>query len=229
MTYGRRFGICRRKGRLGTWAANERPTSSTQNRRKTKEYFEDAAAKGYVLSRTTLAVLLSKEGNYDLAIKHWHLSAAAGHDEAIKRLRDCFSKGKLSKPDLEKALRAHKAACDEMNSEVRKRFAARRDAEAGDDELLKHIYFSYYFGYLNAKVKKVLIAHRAGDFSAVKTLLENKIRTNRRTTDQTSKQNKISLPFAPPKQPTCVCTFTAPIEQRKTFMEKIVNSYPLLC
>jgi hypothetical protein len=41
-----------------------------------------------------------------------------------------FYKGKLSKPELEKALRAHKAASGEMNSKEHERCDAYRKAEA---------------------------------------------------------------------------------------------------
>ena len=67
-----------------------------------------------------------------------------------------------------------------MNSEERERYDAYREAQAGNDELLKKIYSSYYFGVINAKELKVALkAYQAGDFSAVATLLENKIRANR--------------------------------------------------
>ena len=125
-------------------------------------------------------MILEGEGEIELAIKHWHLAAAAGYDNSMERLWQCFYKGQLSKPDLEKALRAHKAANDEMNSEERQRFAAYEEAVVGNDEPLKKIYKGYYLGFINAKeLKKVLKAHRAGDRRAVATLLENKIRANR--------------------------------------------------
>ena len=159
---------------LGT-AAYER-SASISDRTKAKEYFEDGARKGDVLSRTTLGALFADEGNIDLAIKHFHLAAAAGDNNAMKGLWDCFNKGKLSKPDLEKALRSHKEACDEMKSEERERYEASQDALAGNDTVLQGIYGSYYMGFLNAKeLKKALKAYQAGDRGAVETLLQNKI------------------------------------------------------
>ena len=165
--------------KLGCWASDERlrliPSGTSS-----KEYFEDGAKKGNVLSRYYLAERLAEDGSIDLAIRHWHLAAAAGHGGSMKRLWKCFNRGKLSKPNLEKALRAHKEASDEMNSEDRKRYAAYKEALDGTDELVKTIYDSYYDGYINAKeLKKALKAHAAGDRRAVKTFLLNKIRTNR--------------------------------------------------
>ena len=150
---------------------------------KAREWFESALKKGDVEARNMLAILLAdedNEDNYGLVIEHWHLAAAAGHDDSVKNLWNCFSMGKLSKPGLEKALRAHKAASDEMKSEERERFAAYEEAQAGNDELLKHIYGSYYLGYINAKDLKVALkAHRAGDRMAVEILLQNKIYTDK--------------------------------------------------
>ena len=166
-------------GRLGLLAMDKEFTS-VPNKTKAMEYFEDATKKGHVISRAALASLSAGEGEIELAIKHWQLAAEAGCDYSMKDLWDCFSKGKLSKPDLEKALRAHKAACDEMNSEERKRYDAAKEARVGNDEFLKSIYDMYYLGYINAKeLKKSLKAHAAGDLRAVETFLANKIRTNR--------------------------------------------------
>ena len=161
-------------GQLGVFLVHERFTSSP-NIRKANEYFEDAAKKGDVHSRYSIACLLAEEDNYDLAIKHWHLAAAAGDDESMKRLWECFHVGKLSKPDLEKALRAHKAASDEMNTEERERYDAYKEAQAGNDERLTFIYQSYYDGFINAKeLKGALKAYRAGDWRAVEMMLKEK-------------------------------------------------------
>ena len=56
-------------GRFGSWAVNERSTSISDYT-KAMKYFEKAAAKGHVLSRTSLAALLAQEGENELAIKH---------------------------------------------------------------------------------------------------------------------------------------------------------------
>jgi TPR repeat protein len=159
---------------LGLWVANGW-LDSIPDRTKAKFFFEDAAKKGDVPSRYNLAKLWADEDNYDLAIKHWNLAAAAGLDESMNSLWKCFSKDKLSKVDLEKALRAHKASSDDMNSEERERWDAWKKAKAGNDELLRLIYASYYLGHINAKdVKAALKLHRAGDWRALTTLLASK-------------------------------------------------------
>jgi TPR repeat protein len=170
------LGCAEAVGQLGYWAVHK---TLTPDRTKARKYLEEAAAKGDLASRGNLGHLLAGEGEIELAIKHWHLSAAAGCDHAMKLLWKCFSKGTLSKPDLEKTLRAHKASSDEMNSEERERLDAAVEARAGNDELLIRIYGSYYLGYINAKeLKKALKGHRAGDRTAVETFLAMKIRAD---------------------------------------------------
>ena len=169
------LGCAQAIGELGLWSLRGL-SDLVPDREKAKEYFEDSAKKGDVHSRHNLAMLLMEEDKYDLAIKHWHLGAVAGHDESMESLWYCFSKGKLSKPDLEKALRAYKAASDEMSSEDRERFDAYQDAFAGSDDFLKNIYRGYYTGFINAKeLNKAIKAYRAGDRLAVLTLLRNKV------------------------------------------------------
>ena len=161
-------------GQLGTWAAYGW-LESIPDTTSAKDYLEDATKRGDVYSRFNLAKLLVTEGNYDFAIKHWHLAAAAGDEQSMKCLWKCLSIGKISKPYLEKALRSHKAASDEMNSEERERCDAFKKALAGNDARLTIIYQSYYSGYLNAKELKVALkAYRAGDWRAVGILLTSK-------------------------------------------------------
>ena len=54
------------------------------------------------------------------ALQHFMIAAAAGYDEALERIRQCFMHGHATKDDFEKALRAaYKEAKDEMRSEQR--------------------------------------------------------------------------------------------------------------
>ena len=92
-------------------------------------------------------------------IRHWKLAAEAGDEDAVKCLWMYFSKGKLSKADLENTLRVHKDAIDEMNSEDRERLIAKDQADDGD-EVLAGIYHSYYDGEIKAKeLTKMLKAY----------------------------------------------------------------------
>ena len=118
---------------------------------------------GDVYSRHDLACVHANKGNFHLATKHFRLAAEAGHKVAVKQIWKLFSMGKLSKTDLEEILRAHQAACDEMDSEDRQKFDASQEAEAGNDDTLERIYGSYYHGYVNAKqLEEALEMHRKG-------------------------------------------------------------------
>ena len=56
------------------------------------------------------------------------ISAAAGHDNSLKVIRECFLDGRATKDDSEKALRAHKEAKDEMKSDQREEAARSRNS-----------------------------------------------------------------------------------------------------
>jgi len=126
-----------------------------------------------VICRHNLGVIEEEHYEHpDLAMKHFKLAAVAGHKPSSKRIWKYFPSDGLSKADLEKILRAHKEACDEMNSEDRERLTAAKEAEAGDDAVLKHIYLTYYQGLMNAKELNVsLKAHRRGDVGQVRAIL----------------------------------------------------------
>ena len=95
-----------------------------KDEKKAKYYYELAAMHGDSShARHNLGAMEVKAGNMNRAVKHWMISAAAGHDNALKPIRDCFLRGHATKDDFEKALRAHKEAKDEMKSD-------RRDAAA---------------------------------------------------------------------------------------------------
>ena len=134
-----------------------------RDKKKSIEYFVEAVKMGDVESRCALAVIFSGERHFHLARKHLRLAAEAGHKTAIKQFWKLFSYGKLNKTDLEEILRAHQAACDEMDSEDRRRYDAYEEAKAGNDDVLIRLYKNYYFGYINAKqLKEVVKMHRNG-------------------------------------------------------------------
>ena len=158
-----KLGICFFSGELGV----------IPNEEKGVAYFKDAAKKGDVFSRYNLGVI-EEERNEEhyLAIKHYKLAAAAGHEPSTKRLWKYFSLEKLDKAELEETLRAHKEACDEMNSEERERYTASEEALEGNDDTLKNIYELYYSGLMTAKeLNMSLKAHRGGDIAGLRNML----------------------------------------------------------
>ena len=93
--------------------------------KKAKYYWELAAIGGNVDARHSLGVWEGKAGNMKRAVKHFMISAGAGHDDSLQKIRECFMRyGGATKDDFEKALRAHKEAKDEMKSDMREAAAA---------------------------------------------------------------------------------------------------------
>ena len=92
--------------------------------KKAQHYYELAAMGGDEVARHNLGCMEMDSGNYDRAMKHYMISAGAGHDDSVKEIRVCFMNGRATKDDFEKALRAHKEAKDEVKSEQRDAAAA---------------------------------------------------------------------------------------------------------
>ena len=92
--------------------------------KKAKYYSELAAMGGNVEARYNLGVLEMNAGNVDRALKHYMMSARAGYDDSLPRVRECYMNGHATKDDFEKALRAHKQSSDEMKSHQRDAAAA---------------------------------------------------------------------------------------------------------
>mmetsp|Transcript_8824 Transcript_8824/g.24903 ORF Transcript_8824/g.24903 Transcript_8824/m.24903 type:complete len:468 (-) Transcript_8824:566-1969(-) len=123
-------------------------------------YLENATKMGSVTAREFLGVLEAEKGNTEHAIRHFKLSASAGHVLAMKALWKYFYKGKLCKAELEDTLRAHQEACDGMNSKDRERFVLWQKAKADNNVLLRNILGMYYAGKMNAKeLNKQLKGH----------------------------------------------------------------------
>jgi len=133
-----------------------------EDKTKGRKYLEDAVKMGDVSARCTLACIEDENGNIKLAIRHWKLAAEAGHSFATEKLWKTFYKGNISKETLEAILRAHKEACDAMNSEERERSDLLQKAMAdNNDVFLIGILGSYYGGDIKAKeLNKALKAHQ---------------------------------------------------------------------
>ena len=81
--------------------------------------FEEAAIGGHPIARFNLGIHEYNNGNVERAVKHWSIAATQGDDESIKALMEMFKGGFVSKEELAAALRAHKAAADEIDSAER--------------------------------------------------------------------------------------------------------------
>ena len=80
---------------------------------------EEAAIKGHLGARCGLAEYEMEKFRPDRAVKHLTIAANLGHDNSMEALKIAYKGGMVSKEDFASALRAHKAAADEMKSPQR--------------------------------------------------------------------------------------------------------------
>jgi hypothetical protein len=61
-------------------------------------------------------------GNMERAIKHWKISASAGHYYAMFAMITLVKKGRVSKESINSTLAAYNNSCVQMRSEARDAF-----------------------------------------------------------------------------------------------------------
>ena len=94
------------------------------DKKKANHHWEIAAMGGHVRARYNLGAMEGENGNHHRVMKHFIISADAGHDESVKAVQDGYRDGIVTKDDFEKTLRAHQKSQDEMKSEWRDHAAA---------------------------------------------------------------------------------------------------------
>ena len=82
-------------------------------------HWQQAAMKGHVLSRYNLGFVENENGNYELAVRHWMISAKMGHEGALNAIKDLFKVGQATKAQYAEALRGYGDAVEEMKSPQR--------------------------------------------------------------------------------------------------------------
>ena len=105
------LGICYSTGDMGVGI----------DEAKSMMYFEPAAVGGDVIARYYLGQPEFRSGNVKRAIRHWHIAAAAGFDNAVMRLMSCFKEGYLTLEELAGYMQARDKAAIEINSDGRTR------------------------------------------------------------------------------------------------------------
>eukprot|EP00984_Skeletonema_dohrnii_P029631 scaffold20393_cov127-Skeletonema_dohrnii-CCMP3373.AAC.2 len=89
-----------------------------KNEKKALYHCRLAAIGGLLEARHVLGQwCLQRDPN--MAYKHFLIAAEAGHDESLKEVKTGYAEGHVEKDVFEKALRAHKAAKNEVKSEQR--------------------------------------------------------------------------------------------------------------
>jgi len=82
-------------------------------------HYQVAALGGVSIARYNLGSYEVEAGNIQRGMKHFIISAMAGHDMSLDMIKKGYTTGDVTKEDFARALRAHKEAVDEMKSAER--------------------------------------------------------------------------------------------------------------
>ena len=94
-----------------------------RNLSKALSHTETAAIGGHPGARYNLGSIEYRHGQHERAIKHWLISAKAGHNQSLEDVKQVFKGGLVSKDDFAAALRGHQAAVDATKSLHREKAA----------------------------------------------------------------------------------------------------------
>ena len=72
--------------------------------------------KGHIKSRHSLGFVEFGEGNYELAVQHWMISAKMGFDDSLNMIKQMFKDSHATKAQYAEALRGYQHAVEEMKS-----------------------------------------------------------------------------------------------------------------
>ena len=75
-------------------------------------HLEQAAIGGHPDGRFNLGMIEGRGGRVDRAIKHLIIAAKLEHDVSLKRVKEGYAAGIVSKEDFASALRGHQAVVD---------------------------------------------------------------------------------------------------------------------
>ena len=82
-------------------------------------HFQQAAMKGDLQSRHNLGFAEHEDGNYELAVQHWMVSAKMGQEESLNNIKTMFKAGHATKAHYAEALIGYRDAVEEMKSPQR--------------------------------------------------------------------------------------------------------------
>ena len=92
-------------------------------------HLQQAAMKGHVLCRHNLGVVEDDNGNYELAVQHWMISAKMGHEDSLSCIKVSFMKSHATKAQYAEALKGYGDAVEEMKSPQREEAKQREKAK----------------------------------------------------------------------------------------------------
>ena len=90
-----------------------------ENKPRGIHHWQQAAMNGDVHSRHSLGFIENKNGNYDLAVQHWMISAKVGYEKSLNNIKIMFKTGHATKAQYAEALLGYRDAVEEMKSPQR--------------------------------------------------------------------------------------------------------------
>ena len=82
-------------------------------------HWQQGAMKGHATSRHNLGAVEDDNGNYELALPHWIISAKMGHQKSLNTIKELFTEGQATKAQYAEALIGYRDAVEEMKSPQR--------------------------------------------------------------------------------------------------------------
>ncbi|EJK67455.1 hypothetical protein THAOC_11508 [Thalassiosira oceanica] len=82
-------------------------------------HLQQAAVQGHVESRHMLGAVEYDNGNYELAVQHWMISAKMGDEYSLNEIKEMFMEGHATKAQYANALLGYRDAVEEMKSPQR--------------------------------------------------------------------------------------------------------------
>ena len=92
--------------------------------RKAAFYWRLAAMRGDAKSRHNLGAKEGRKGNYDRALKHFMIAVEGGNNDSLMMIKQLYTKGRATRDDYAKALKAYQAYLDEIRSDDRDKAAS---------------------------------------------------------------------------------------------------------
>ena len=82
-------------------------------------HLQHGAIQGHPQSRHNLAVHEYSNGNHELAVQHWMISAKMGYERSLNKIKGMFMKGHATEAQHAEALTGYQTALDEARSPQR--------------------------------------------------------------------------------------------------------------
>ena len=89
------------------------------DRKNAKHHFELAAMAGHEMARYSLGFNEYNSGNVERSIKHWMISASAGHNDSMTVIKQEFERKLVQSDAYELTLKTHDDSLAEMRSQAR--------------------------------------------------------------------------------------------------------------